>query len=59
MNLKDYIRKAFTKKRVNHFFIAVLVHLYDLNYLNSTKSWLSNQNSSMVPKVTLILYGYY
>ena len=42
------------KKSVNDFFIAVLLHFYDLNYLNSTKSRLSNQKSGIVPKVTLI-----
>ena len=36
----EYLRKAFTKERkrkkiVNDFFIAVLFHFYDLNYLNS------------------------
>ena len=38
------------------FFIAVLLHFYDLNDLNSTKSRLSNQKSGMVPKVTLNQY---
>ena len=42
------------KKRANDFFIAVLLHFYDLKYLNLTKSWLSNQKSGMVLKVTLI-----
>ena len=36
-------------------FIAVLLHFYGLNYLNSTKSRLSNQKSGMVHEVTLIL----
>ena len=62
MNLKNNIlRKAFTKERtkkkfVNDFFIAVLLHFYNLNYLNSTKIRLSNQKSGMVPEVTLIQY---
>ena len=48
-----YKRKKW-KKSVNDFFIAVLLHFYGLNYLNSTKSRLSNQKSGMVPEVTLI-----
>ena len=39
------------------FFIAVLLHFYDPNYLNSTKSQFSNQKSGMVPEVTLIKYS--
>ena len=43
----EYLRKAFTKenffKKVLMNFIAVLLHFYGLNYLNLTKSWLSNQ----------------
>ena len=35
-------------------FIAVLLHFYYLNFLNSTESRLSNQKSGMVPEVTLI-----
>ena len=31
------------EKNVNDFFIAVLLHFYDLNYLNSTKSRLSSK----------------
>ena len=41
-----YLRKALTKEKktnVNDFFIAVLVHFYNLNYLNSIKSRLSNK----------------
>ena len=38
----------------NDYFIAVLLHFYDLKYLNLTKSRLSNQKSGMVSKVTLI-----
>ena len=60
MNLKyvEYLRKAFTKeffkkKSVNDFFIAVLLHFYDIYYLNLTKSRLSNQKSGLVPEVTL------
>ena len=49
-----YKRKKW-RKSVKDFFIAVLLHFYDLNYLNLTKSWLSNQKSGMVPEVTLIL----
>ena len=54
-----YLRKALTKekreeKSFNDPFIALLLHLYDLNYLNSTKSRLSNQKSGMVLQVTLI-----
>jgi hypothetical protein len=55
---KNYEYQAFTKEKkqsVNDFFIAVLLHFYDLKYINSTKSGLSNQKSSMVLKVTLIL----
>ena len=43
------------KKNANDFFIAVLLHFYDLKYLNLTKSQLSNQKSGMVLKLTLIL----
>ena len=32
------------------FFIAVLLHFYDLKYLNLTKSRLSNQKSGIVLK---------
>ena len=42
------------KKSANDFFIAVLLHFYDLKYLNLTKSRLSNQKSEMVLEVTLI-----
>ena len=48
-----YKRKKWIKS-VNDFFIAVLLHFYDLNHLNLTKSRLSNQKSDMVPEVTLI-----
>ena len=34
--------------------MAVLLHFYDLKYLNLTKKQLSNQKSGMVPEVTLI-----
>ena len=34
--------------------MTVLLHFYDLNYLNLTKSRLSNQKTGMVPEVTLI-----
>ena len=55
---RRYLRKALAKekweKNVNNFFIAVLLHYYDLNYLNSTKSQLSNQKLGIVLKVTLI-----
>ena len=51
---EEYLRKAFTKqkkeKKFNDFFIAVLLHFYDLNYLNSTKSRLSHQKSGRCPK---------
>ena len=51
----EYLRKAFTKeKNLNDFFIAVLLHFYDQNYQNSTKSRLSNKKLDMVPEVTLI-----
>ena len=43
------------KKRANYFFIAVLLHFYDLKYLNLTKSRLSNQNLGMVLEDSLIL----
>ena len=54
-----YLRKALIKekreeKNVNDFFIAVLLHFHDLNYLILTKSRLSNQKLDMVPEVTLI-----
>ena len=42
------------KKNANDFFIAVLLHFYDLKYLNLTKSWLSNQKMGMVLEVTQI-----
>ena len=46
-----YLRKAFTKKKykksANDFFIFVLILFYDLKYLNSTKSRLSNQKSGI------------
>ena len=36
----EYLRKAFTKekrkKSVNYFVSVVILHFYDLNYLNST-----------------------
>ena len=41
------------KQCSNIFFNAVLLLFYDLKYLNSTKSRLSNQNSCMGPEVTL------
>ena len=55
----EYLRKSFIKeknlkKSVNDFIIAVLLHFYDLNYLNLTKSWLSYQKSGLVPEVNLI-----
>ena len=46
-----HLQKKKERKKVNDFFIAVLLHFYDLN---STKSRLSNQKSGMVPEVTLI-----
>ena len=54
----EYLKKAFTKekKNFNDFFIDVLLHFYDLNYLNSTKSRFSNKKSGMVPEITLIQY---
>ena len=54
----EYLRKAFTKKRRkkigNDIFIAVLLRLYDQNYLISTKSQLSNKKLIIVSEVTLI-----
>ena len=47
-------KKRIYKKKINYFFIAVLLHFYDINYQNSTKSRMSNQKSGMVPDVTLI-----
>jgi hypothetical protein len=49
----EYLIKALTKEKngkkiVNDFFIAVLLHFYDLNYLNLTKSRLSYQKSGLV-----------
>ena len=41
-------------KSANDFFIAVLLHFYDLKHLNLTKSRLSNQKSGIVLEVTLI-----
>ena len=38
---------------MNDFFIAILLHFYDLNYLKSTKSRLSNKKLGIVPDVTL------
>ena len=51
----EYLRKSFTKeinfkKSANDFFIAVLLHFYDLKYLNLTKSLLSNQNRAWCSK---------
>ena len=52
------LRKALTKekrekKNVNDFFIAVVLHFCDLNYLNYL-NWIknrsSNKKSGMVPK---------
>ena len=48
---KIYKRKKL-KKSANDFFIAVLLHFYDLKYLNLTKSRLSNQKMGMGIKVT-------
>ena len=52
------LRKAFTKEiknlSANDIFISVLLHFYDLKYINSTKNRFSNKKSGMVPKVTLI-----
>ena len=52
---EEYLRKEFTKekerKNANDFFYCYLIHFYDLNYLNSTKSRLSNQKSGMVPEI--------
>ena len=53
---KHLQKKKDKKKNVNGFFIAVLLHFYDLN---STKSRLSNQKSGMVLEVTLILIKSY
>ena len=54
----ELLRKSFVKEKnekcANDFFIAVLLHFYDLKYLNLTKSRLSNQKSGMVLEVTLI-----
>ena len=54
MNLKQIFKKSTYKrkreKNVNDFFIAAVLHFYDLNYLNSTKSRLSNQNSNFDSK---------
>ena len=54
LRIKSLYKREKYKKSVNDFFIAVLLHFYDLNYLNLTKSQLSNQKSGLVPKVTLI-----
>ena len=56
----EQLRKSITKekngkKSTNDFFIAVLLHFYDLKYQNLTKNRLSNQNSGIVLDVTLIL----
>ena len=47
-----YSKKGISKRKksVNDFFIAVLIMFY---YLKSNKIRLSNQNSGMVPEVTL------
>ena len=42
------------EKNVNDFFYYCLLHFYELNYLNLTKSLLSNQKTGMVPEVILI-----
>jgi hypothetical protein len=52
---KSIYKRKKKKKSVNDFFIDVLLHFYDLKYLNSTKSRLSNQKSGMGHKVTLSL----
>ena len=49
-----YKRKTF-KTSANDFFIAVLLHFYDLKNLNLTKSQLSNKKSGMVLEVTKLL----
>ena len=45
---KIIYKRIFFLKSANDFFIAVLLHFYDLKYLNLTKSRLSNQKSGMV-----------
>ena len=44
---ENHLQKKKRKKNVNDFFIAVSLHSYDLNYLNSTKSQLSHQKSEV------------
>ena len=47
----NYKRKKL-KKSAYDFFIAVLLHFYDLKYQNFAKKRLSNQKSGMVLEVT-------
>ena len=51
------IQREKNEKITNDFFIAVLLQFYGLNYLNSTKSQLSNKKLGMVSEVTLIQYS--
>ena len=53
----EQLRKSITIEKIsaNGFFIAVLLHFYDLKYQNLTKNQLSNQKSGIVLEVTLIL----
>ena len=38
-------------------FLLLFYYIYDLNYLNSTNSRLSNKKSGVVPEATLIQYS--
>ena len=48
----EYLRRAFSKEK--KVLIPFLLHLYDLIYLNSTKSRLSNKKFTMGPEISLI-----
>ena len=48
---KNIYKRKKKVKKCNDFFIVILLHFYELNYLNTTKS---KQKSGMVPEVTLI-----
>ena len=39
----------------NDLYIAVLLHFYEIKYLNSKKSQMSKQKAGMVLEVTLVL----
>ena len=52
---KSIYKRKKEHKSANDPFIAVLLHFYDLKYINSLKNRFFNQKMGMVLKVTLIL----